>query len=93
MSLPLILLGGITRLDTMQQALEAGFGFVAMARALLREPDLVRKMADRLATQSLCVPCNKCVAEMEVHGTRCVVVPEAEWMTGPQWRGQPGGAR
>ena len=39
-SLPLILLGGITELQTVQSALAEGFAFVAMARALLREPDL-----------------------------------------------------
>ena len=41
LDLPLILLGGINRLDTVEAALAEGFSFVAMARALLREPDLV----------------------------------------------------
>ena len=44
LSMPLILLGGITRLDTVERALAEGFAFVAMARALLREPDLVARM-------------------------------------------------
>ena len=39
--MPLMLLGGINRLDTMERAMAAGFDFVAMGRALLREPDLV----------------------------------------------------
>ena len=82
-SLPLILLGGITRLDTMEQAMDEGFEFVAMARALLRDPDLPRKLRDGETDKSACVPCNKCVVEMERHGTRCVYVPESEWMTGP----------
>ena len=37
---PIILLGGITELATIESALAEGFAFVAMARALLREPDL-----------------------------------------------------
>ena len=41
LDLPLILLGGVNRLDTVESALAEGFSFVAMARALLREPDLV----------------------------------------------------
>jgi 2,4-dienoyl-CoA reductase-like NADH-dependent reductase (Old Yellow Enzyme family) len=82
-SLPLILLGGITRLDTMEQAVDEGFEFVAMARALLRDPDLPRKLRGGETDKSACVPCNKCVVEMERHGTRCVYVPESEWMTGP----------
>ena len=47
--MPLILLGGINRLDTMSEALDEGFAFVQMARALLREPDLVHRMQDDAA--------------------------------------------
>ena len=43
LSFPLILLGGVNRLDTVEGALSEGFSFVAMARALLREPDLVER--------------------------------------------------
>jgi 2,4-dienoyl-CoA reductase-like NADH-dependent reductase (Old Yellow Enzyme family) len=70
--LPLILLGGINRLDTMNTAIAEGFQFVAMARALLREPDLLHKLEKGSSTEGLCIHCNKCVAEMEVGGTRCV---------------------
>ena len=45
--LPIVLLGGITRIETIRSALEEGFAFVAMARALLREPDLVVENAGR----------------------------------------------
>ena len=79
-SLPLILLGGITQRSTMEQALDEGFDFVAMARALLRDPDLPLKLREGVSPAA-CVPCNKCVIEMERHGTRCVFVPESEWMT------------
>jgi 2,4-dienoyl-CoA reductase-like NADH-dependent reductase (Old Yellow Enzyme family) len=72
-ALPLILLGGITKLETIDGALAEGFEFVAMARALLREPDLVEKMRCGRSTASLCVPCNKCVTEIERGGTRCVL--------------------
>ena len=44
LSTPLILLGGITELATIEMALAEGFAFVAMARALLREPDLPNRM-------------------------------------------------
>lgn len=42
--MPLILLGGSNRLDTIERAIEDGFSFVAMGRPLLREPDLIDKM-------------------------------------------------
>lgn len=76
-STPLILLGGITRLDTVQRAMAEGFEYVAMARALLREPDLVRRWESGDAAPSPCSHCNRCVVEMEVGGTRCVEIPGA----------------
>lgn len=84
-SLPLILLGGILGLDTMQQAMQDGFEFVALGRALLREPDLVARLAAGQASRSACVSCNRCVVQMEAGGTRCVFVPEEQWMTGAGW--------
>jgi 2,4-dienoyl-CoA reductase-like NADH-dependent reductase (Old Yellow Enzyme family) len=72
-STPLILLGGITELATMEAALGEGFAFVAMARALLREPDLVARLQSGTATSSLCVHCNKCMPTI-YSGTRCVLV-------------------
>lgn len=75
LSMPLVLLGGINRLDTIQGALDEGFEFVAMARALLREPDLVNQFIARTETVGLCVHCNKCLPTIYT-GTRCVLVPE-----------------
>lgn len=71
--LPLMLLGGVTRLDTMQRALSEGFDFVALGRALIRDPDLVRRMRSGELSGSRCVPCNRCIVEMERGGTRCVM--------------------
>ncbi|HTC23457.1 MAG TPA: NADH:flavin oxidoreductase, partial [Gemmatimonadales bacterium] len=70
--LPLMLLGGLTRLETMERAIAEGFEFVALGRALIRDPDLVRRMASGELTASRCVPCNRCIVEMERGGTRCV---------------------
>jgi 2,4-dienoyl-CoA reductase-like NADH-dependent reductase (Old Yellow Enzyme family) len=72
LSMPLILLGGINRLDTIEAALTEGFSFVAMARALLREPDLVNKMRDGASSSSLCIHCNKCIPTI-YRGTHCVI--------------------
>ncbi|MGV9864624.1 4,4'-dithiodibutanoate disulfide reductase [Rhodococcus koreensis] len=72
LSMPLILLGGINRLDTIENALGEGFEFVAMARALLRDPDLVNKFRDRHVAEGLCIHCNKCMPTIYT-GTRCVI--------------------
>jgi len=76
LSLPLILLGGITRLETIESALAEGFAFVAMARALLREPDLITRMQAGSTTSSLCIHCNQCMPTI-YSGTRCVLVKDA----------------
>jgi 2,4-dienoyl-CoA reductase-like NADH-dependent reductase (Old Yellow Enzyme family) len=71
--LPLMLLGGITRLDTMERAIDEGFELLAMGRALIRDPDLPHRMQAGELTASRCVPCNLCVVEMERGATRCVL--------------------
>ncbi|MFD4470257.1 NADH:flavin oxidoreductase [Rhodococcus sp. NPDC058505] len=71
--LPLVLLGGVTDRAGMDTAMAEGFQFVAMARALLREPDLVNRIAADERTRSLCIHCNKCMPTI-FSGARCVLV-------------------
>ncbi|GAA4874433.1 NADH:flavin oxidoreductase [Saccharopolyspora cebuensis] len=71
--LPVILLGGVTGRSTMDRAMAEGFEFVAMGRALLREPDLLDRIRADAATPSLCIHCNKCMVTSYT-GTRCVLV-------------------
>jgi 2,4-dienoyl-CoA reductase-like NADH-dependent reductase (Old Yellow Enzyme family) len=75
LSTPIILLGGITELATVEAALSEGFAFVAMARALLREPDLPNRMQAGTSASSLCIHCNKCMPTI-YSGTRCVLVSD-----------------
>ncbi len=72
LEMPLILLGGINRLDTVQSALDDGFAFVAMARALLRQPDLPNRWQAGKATEGNCIHCNRCMPTI-YSGTRCIV--------------------
>ncbi|MFP6640972.1 MAG: NADH:flavin oxidoreductase [Myxococcota bacterium] len=74
LTMPLVLLGGITGRETILRAMEEGFDFVAMGRALLREPNLVGEMAEGRTLSSLCVQCNKCMATI-YRGTHCVLDP------------------
>ncbi|WP_051551493.1 oxidoreductase [Nocardioides sp. URHA0020] len=76
LTMPLMLLGGINRVDTMEQAMADGFELVAMGRALLREPDLVDRLAAGRATEGVCVHCNRCVPTI-YSGTRCPVIAPA----------------
>lgn len=73
LSMPLILLGGITNRETMDLAMAEGFDFVAMARALLAEPDLVNRIAaEGQRARSACTHCNLCMPTIYSR-TRCVV--------------------
>jgi len=74
LDLPLILLGGINKRSTMEAAIGEGFAFVAMARALLREPDLLNRMQASDAAEGICIHCNKCAPTIyERNGMRCVI--------------------
>lgn len=75
LSMPLILLGGITDLATAEQARDEGFEFVAMGRALLREPDLIRRWQTDAGATSLCTHCNECMPTI-YSTTQCVLRTE-----------------
>ncbi|HEX6237768.1 MAG TPA: NADH:flavin oxidoreductase [Acidimicrobiales bacterium] len=75
LSMPLILLGGVNRIETVHQAMAEGFQFVALGRALLREPDLIERWRAGRLTESLCVHCNKCMVTI-YRGTHCVLVSQ-----------------
>jgi len=72
LDMPLIFLGGINNLATVQQAMNDGFEFVAMGRAILREPDLILRMQDGSQTEGTCIHCNKCMVSI-YSGSRCVI--------------------
>jgi 2,4-dienoyl-CoA reductase-like NADH-dependent reductase (Old Yellow Enzyme family) len=75
LTMPLILLGGITNRETMDTAMAEGFDFVAMGRALLAEPDLLNRIradGDAHTVKSVCTHCNQCMTTIYSH-THCVV--------------------
>lgn len=74
--LPAILLGGVSRLSTAQMAIDRGFSFVALGRALLMEPGIIDRWASGDEAPSACTHCNRCMPSIYT-GTRCVLVDEA----------------
>ena len=74
-AMPLMLLGGINRLDTMEEAMAEGFDFVAMGRALLREPDLVQRLQAGRQSSGVCIHCNRCMPTI-YSGTHCPVLSD-----------------
>ncbi|MBM3662197.1 MAG: NADH:flavin oxidoreductase [Actinobacteria bacterium] len=73
LTLPLVLLGGISEMSTAESAIDGGFDFVAMGRALLHDPNLINGWFAGTAEASGCVHCNRCMPTI-YEGTRCPLV-------------------
>lgn len=74
----LVLLGGITEYAHMVTGMNEGFDFVAIGRALLREPGLIRAVHADHEKKALCNHCNRCM--YTVYGrTHCVLDPESSY--------------
>lgn len=71
----LVLLGGINNYEHMQTGLDEGFDFLAMGRAVLREPDLVARIERDRSVDGRCIHCNKCMFTV-YSKTHCVFAPE-----------------
>lgn len=75
--MPLVLVGGISRLETMRQAMAEGFEYVAIGRALLRDPLFLQRAATG-APYDACIHCNRCMPTIyDPGGTHCPVKEEA----------------
>ncbi|AQT82958.1 NADH:flavin oxidoreductase [Mycolicibacterium litorale] len=85
----LILLGGINSRDHMVTGLSEGFDFVALGRALLRQPDLVNRLMDDPTARGLCNHNNKCMVTV-FGSTHCVLDPSQAYdaVDGASYRGR-----
>ncbi len=68
-SIPLILIGGNLFYATLEDLNQKGIEYFALARALVREPDLINKWKKDPTQKALCISCNKCFA---TEGKRCI---------------------
>lgn len=59
---PLLLVGGLRKLKTMQKIVEEKEAdFISLSRPLIREPNLVEKFRTNQSEVATCVSCNQCV--------------------------------
>ena len=70
-SLPLVYVGGLNSRSEIDEVLNEGFEFVAMARALLKQPDFVNKMLQDEMSETTCDTCNYCIAVMYSQQVAC----------------------
>jgi len=71
--MPLVYVGGIISAEGIEEVMEAGFDMIAMGRALIAEPDFVKKIKENNKHRSPCDQCNICVGYMEKTGIRCIL--------------------
>jgi 2,4-dienoyl-CoA reductase-like NADH-dependent reductase (Old Yellow Enzyme family) len=71
-AVPLVLLGGIKSRAAVTRAMAEGFELAGMARALLHDATLPRRLERGEVERSGCIPCNRCIGEMDRGGVRCV---------------------
>lgn len=70
--IPVIYIGGIESKADMIEARNAGFEFMQIGRATIRDPDFVKKIESGEITKTDCDHCNRCVAAMDAGGVYCV---------------------
>jgi 2,4-dienoyl-CoA reductase-like NADH-dependent reductase (Old Yellow Enzyme family) len=71
-NIPVAYIGGVCSVADMDKAMQAGFEFVQIGRATIRDPNVIRKMQSGEITGVDCDHCNRCVAAMAVKGVECV---------------------
>ena len=64
LKLPLVYVGGLVSREKIDMVLDSGFECVAMARALINEPDFVNRMKERGELRCGCEHTNYCSARM-----------------------------
>ncbi|MEV4800573.1 hypothetical protein AB0K18_11210 [Nonomuraea sp. NPDC049421] len=57
---------------SMTRAMAEGFDFVAMGRALLKEPGLIDRIRQDPGVASTCIHCNRCMPTI-YRGTHCPI--------------------
>lgn len=72
LKMPLVYVGGVLSRQNMDAVLQEGFDAVAIARALIREPDFIQKISENANYHSSCDTCNYCIAVMYNGPVRCI---------------------
>jgi len=71
-NIPVIYVGGVLSADHSCTVLKAGFPFVQIGRATIRDPAFPNRLRTGQITESDCDICNRCVAAMDDNGVYCV---------------------
>lgn len=72
-AMPLTYLGGVDSKTGIEEILNAGFDFIALARPLIHDSKFLIKIENNSIETSACTRCNECVVEMDRDGVKCVI--------------------
>lgn len=72
LKMPLVYVGGILSGQNIDEVLAEGFDAVAIARALIRDPDFINKIKADHKSASTCDTCNHCIAVMYNGPFQCI---------------------
>ncbi len=70
-NIPVILVGGMNSMKTIKTAMERGFEWIAIARALIENPNFVNDLQNEVIEKSGCTICNYCVAKIYSDSMTC----------------------
>ncbi len=76
LKLPLVYVGGLISREKIDEVLNNGFDLVALARALIKDPDFVKKLQNNELSRSECDTCNYCIAVMYSRQAACIMNDE-----------------
>jgi 2,4-dienoyl-CoA reductase-like NADH-dependent reductase (Old Yellow Enzyme family) len=71
-NIPVIYIGGIKTSEDVEEALQSGFDFVQIGRALIHDNNFVNHITQNSSNLNICDTCNRCVAAMDGGGVYCV---------------------
>lgn len=66
-------LGGVDSIKGIEEIMEAGFEFIALARPLIHDSNFLLKIENKEIERSACTRCNECIVEMDRDGVKCVI--------------------
>ena len=87
--IPVVLVGGVTSVNDLQTAMDAGFEFVEIGRAIIQDPNIVNKWQKGEVTAADCDHCNRCVAVMNGGPVYCVCNKKGHLKRRFQPKGKP----
>ena len=70
--IPVIYIGGGTSKTEFIEILSSGISYIQIGRATIQDPNFVNKIESGALEKSPCDHCNRCVAEMDAGGVKCV---------------------